>query len=104
MLTRHLLRTGLVHLDPDTVTAAEVNAMVQGQVSAGPGIHTLALHRQLRRRGPQAPFLAHDLIAELNGSRSAFLQAGADMLRFAADQHRPFAEGAEEPCVSTSLN
>ncbi|MEI6254239.1 MAG: hypothetical protein WCP30_15690 [Mycobacteriaceae bacterium] len=58
---------GLVHVDPDTVTAAEVNAIVRGEVSAGSGLYTRALQRQLRRRGLQVPFLAHDLIAELNG-------------------------------------
>ena len=58
---------GLVHVDPDTVTAAEVNAIVRGEVSAGSGMYTRALQRQLRRRGLQVPFLAHDLIAELNG-------------------------------------
>ncbi len=61
---------GLAHVDPDTVTAAEVNAIVRGEVSAGPGMYTLALQRQLRRRGLQVPFLAHDLIAELNGEDS----------------------------------
>ena len=58
---------GLVHVDPDTVTAAEVNAIVRGDVGAGSGMYTLALQHQLRRRGLQVPFLAHDLIAELNG-------------------------------------
>ena len=61
---------GLVHVDPDTVTAAEVNAIVRGEVSAGSGMYTRALQHQLRRRGLQVPFLAHDLIAELNGEPS----------------------------------
>ena len=61
---------GLVHVDPDTVTAAEVNAIVRGDVSAGPGMYTQALQRALRRRGLSVPFLAHDLIAELNGQPS----------------------------------
>ena len=61
---------GLVHLDPDTATAADVNAIVAGAVSAGSGMYTQALQRQLRRRGLQVPFLAHDLIAELNGQPS----------------------------------
>ena len=36
MLKQDLLRTGLVHVDPATVTAAEVDAMVQGVAQVGP--------------------------------------------------------------------
>jgi predicted secreted protein len=43
---------GLVHVDPDTVAAAEVNAIVRGEVSAGSGMYTRALQRQLRRARP----------------------------------------------------
>jgi predicted secreted protein len=47
--------------------AADMNAIVQACLTPGRGIFVEQLHKELLRRGFNVPFLAHDLIAELQG-------------------------------------
>jgi hypothetical protein len=54
-------------LDPAAMTVARVNAIVRQCVADGEGLFTAALRQELRRRGRVVPFLAHDLIGELDG-------------------------------------
>ena len=61
----------IAHLAP-TAGAEEMNAIVQACVVEGRGIFIASLQATLRRQRLQVPFLAHDLIAELEG-RTAFI-------------------------------
>jgi uncharacterized protein YbbK (DUF523 family) len=52
---------------PMTAHAGDVNAALQACVVEGRGIFLELLRKELERRGVVVPFLAHDLIAELQG-------------------------------------
>jgi hypothetical protein len=76
----------LVNVDPDTVTAADVNTILREAARTGPGMYTRTLRRQLRRQGLDAPFLAHDMVAELDGQTSP---ATAAIARLGPQQRPP---------------
>jgi hypothetical protein len=53
---------------PPTAHARDVNEIVQACLAEGRGIFLELLRKEIERRGMVVPFLAHDLIAELQGS------------------------------------
>jgi predicted secreted protein len=65
----------LARVDLGRFTVAEMNRIVRDEVVAGSGMFVAALRRELARRGLAVPFVAHDLIAELDG-RPAALRLG----------------------------
>ena len=71
----------LCEVDRDTITVAEMNRIVRDAGSAGRGLYTEAVQHQLQRRGLDVTYLAHDLLAELDGQPST---AVAGLVR-----HRP---------------
>jgi hypothetical protein len=78
------LSRALDHLcdtDPDTITVAEMTAIVRDAGTPGRGLYIQALQRQLHRRGLEVPYLAHDLVAELDGQPSAVASALANRRR-----------------------
>jgi uncharacterized protein YbbK (DUF523 family) len=60
----------LGRIDRTSISVEEMNALVRATVAPGPGLFVTELRRALRRRGCQVPFLAHDLIEELDGRPS----------------------------------
>jgi predicted secreted protein len=62
---------GLARLARETATAEHVNAVVRAAVSPGTGLYVELLQKELERRGLHVPFVAHDLIAELDGQRTS---------------------------------
>ncbi len=54
----------------ETVTADSQNASLQENLLAGRGIFVDELQKEVRRKGIEIPFQAHDLMAELNGEKS----------------------------------
>jgi hypothetical protein len=58
----------LAGVDVEAVTVDEVNGMVRACLAAGAGMFTTALRAELNRRGRDVPYLAHDLVAELDGA------------------------------------
>ena len=60
----------LARLDPASVSVEEMNGLIRGTVAPGTGLFIDALRRALVHRGCQVPFLAHDLLEELEGRRS----------------------------------
>ena len=61
----------LARVELATFTPDRMNQIVRDSVVAGPGMFVVALRRELARRGITVPFLAHDLIAELDGRPTA---------------------------------
>jgi uncharacterized protein YbbK (DUF523 family) len=57
---------------PVTANAADMNAMVRDCQTDGSGALIELLRQAIVRRGLQVPFLAHDLIAELDGNAATF--------------------------------
>ena len=57
-------------LRPTTATAPDVNAVVRGTLTNGPGLFIEALQRELVRRGASVPIIAHDIVEELDGRTS----------------------------------
>ena len=57
-------------LDPRTVSVADQNGLVRRHATAGRGIFVEELQRELARRHVDVPFLAHDLLGELEGRAS----------------------------------
>jgi hypothetical protein len=53
---------------PATANAGNMNAIVRACLADGSGIFFALLQKEIQRRGLSVPFLAHDLIAELEGS------------------------------------
>ena len=53
---------------PRTASAEDMNAIIRACLSDGSGIFLALLRKEIQRRGLDVPFLAHDLIAELEGS------------------------------------
>jgi predicted secreted protein len=60
----------IMEIEVESLTAAEMNAIVRQSLKDGGGLFTTALKEELARRGIDIPFLAHDLIAELDGKKS----------------------------------
>ena len=60
----------IMEIEVESLTAAEMNAIVRQSLKDGGGLFTTALKEELARRGIDVPFLAHDLIAELDGKKS----------------------------------
>ena len=60
----------ILNFEVESLTAAQMNAIVRQSLKDGGGLFTTALKEELGRRGIDVPFLAHDLIAELDGKRS----------------------------------
>lgn len=60
----------LSRTDALTTSTEQQNALVRRCVVAGQGIFIVELQEELKRRGITVPFLAHDLIDELDGQRS----------------------------------
>ena len=65
-------------VDPAQLSTAEHNELVRLHVSRGRGLFIEELHRALRARKLQVPFLAHDLLRELRGLRSDLTIDGGD--------------------------
>ena len=55
-----------------------MTAIVRDTSTPGRGLYIEALQRQLDRRGLEVPYLAHDLLAELDGQTSTVASALAD--------------------------
>jgi hypothetical protein len=53
---------------PRNSDAEEMNAIIRACLAGGSGIFLALLRKEIQRRGLVIPFLAHDLIAELEGS------------------------------------
>ncbi len=60
----------LCEVDRDTITVAEMNKIVRDAGAAGRGLYTEAVQHQLQQRGLDVTYLAHDLLAELDGQPS----------------------------------
>jgi predicted secreted protein len=58
-------------VDPTQLTIRKQNDLVRRHATSGPGIFTEELERELAARNLEVPFLAHDLLAELDGHRSS---------------------------------
>jgi predicted secreted protein len=56
----------VAHL-PLTSSTADMNAIIPACLADGSGIFLALLQQEIRRRGLDIPFLAHDLLAELRG-------------------------------------
>ena len=56
--------------DPRQLTIDGQNALVRQHLEAGPGLFIEQLQRELRRRRLEVSFVAHDMIAELDGRSS----------------------------------
>ena len=54
-------------LQPASATAGDVNHVIRTTQTDGPGLYVAAMNAELQRRGLQVPFVAHDLLAELDG-------------------------------------
>jgi predicted secreted protein len=52
-------------------TAEEVNAVVRATAISGTGMYVELLREELARRGIDVPFIAHDLLAEIDGRPAA---------------------------------
>jgi predicted secreted protein len=59
-----------------TITATRMNEIVRQSLKDGRGLFIEELRRALKRRGVEVPFLAHDLMAELDGKPAQALLAG----------------------------
>jgi len=64
----------LARADRRTLTTAAVNAIVRDTVVPGSGLFTELLRRDLGRRGIDLPYLAHDLLGELDGAPSPVVE------------------------------
>lgn len=53
---------------PPTADAGDMNTIIRACLAEGSGIFLELLRKEIERRGLGVPFLAHDLIAELQGS------------------------------------
>lgn len=62
---------GLCDANRRSMTIGDVNAIVRDAVIPGAGLFTEAVNDELRRRGIEVPYLAHDLLAELDGRPAA---------------------------------
>ena len=60
----------IMNAEVESLTAHKMDAIVRRSLKGGGGIFTTALEEELARRGIEVPFLAHDLIAELDGKKS----------------------------------
>lgn len=58
-------------VDTESITVDEMNTIVCHNLKSGGGLFTAALEDELKKRRIKVPFLAHDLISELNGERSS---------------------------------
>ncbi len=63
--------------DPRQLTVAAQNALVRRHLAAGSGLFIEQLRRELRRRRLDVPFVAHDLIGELDGRGNPPPRAGS---------------------------
>ena len=61
----------IIEIEVESLTAYKMNAIVRQSLKDGSGLFTTALKEELGRRGIDVPFLAHDLISELDGKKSA---------------------------------
>lgn len=61
----------LARADRRGLTTAAVNAVVRDALVPGAGLFTEQVRRELRRRRIDVPFLAHDLLTEVDGGASA---------------------------------
>ena len=57
-------------IDIDSITVKEMNALIRQCVTDGPGLFTAALKEEFERRRINIPYLAHDLMAEIDGGIS----------------------------------
>jgi hypothetical protein len=62
---------GLLSLSPEAITVDRLNAWVRQQAKPGTGMFIDELQKQLKRRQLTVSFLAHDLLAELDGQPTA---------------------------------
>jgi uncharacterized protein YbbK (DUF523 family) len=58
------------NVDVGSITADEMNAIVRRNLMGGNSLFTAALKEEFEKRRIRVPFLAHDLISELDGRRS----------------------------------
>jgi predicted secreted protein len=58
----------LAELDINTVTVERINEIVRQSVIRGRGLYTALLQRELQKRRISVPFIAHDLIAEIEAN------------------------------------
>ena len=67
----------IANIDVGSITVEGMNAIVRRELTAGSGMFTAALSEELRKRGVDVPFLAHDLISELDGKGTSVDLSGA---------------------------
>jgi uncharacterized protein YbbK (DUF523 family) len=60
----------IMNVGVESLTVGQMNAIVRRSLKDGSGLFTTALKEELGRRGIDVPFLAHDLISELDGKKS----------------------------------
>jgi predicted secreted protein len=60
----------ITEIEVESLTAHKMNDIVRRNLKDGGGLFTSALKEELEGRGIAVPFLAHDLIAELDGKKS----------------------------------
>jgi uncharacterized protein YbbK (DUF523 family) len=60
----------ITNVDVAAITVEEMNGIVRRNLIGGGGMFTALLEEELRRRRIDVPFLAHDLIGELDGNGS----------------------------------
>jgi hypothetical protein len=65
----------LAGIDPATITSGAMTTIVADSLRPGWGLFTAALHDELTHRGITITHLAHDLLAELDGSPSPVAEA-----------------------------
>jgi predicted secreted protein len=73
--TSHL--DGFLSLCRDTLTTMQLNNLVRERAAPGSGLFVAELRKALARRRAVVPFLAHDLLAELDGRLSNVQLTGA---------------------------
>jgi predicted secreted protein len=61
----------ITKIEVESLTVEQMNAIVRQSLKDGSGLFTTALKEELASLGIDVPFLAHDLIAELDGKKSS---------------------------------
>ena len=67
----------LLALPAEALNVCQFNGWVSGQARSGTGLFVAALQKQLKRRRLTVPFLAHDLLEELDGQPTTVNLEGA---------------------------
>lgn len=78
----------IMNVEVGSITVEKMNGIIRRNLRDGSGLFTVVLREELEKRQISVPFLAHDLIYELDGKRSNVeLLYGRDHPPSAADPH-----------------